>query len=82
MYTSTSRLLSLMFICLPVVPVPTRLSVRLSVCMQHNDMKDLERLLKGIASEDKRVNRNALEQRRFIVVRAEPPLSTSDTKTR
>lgn len=74
-----------MFICLPVVSVPTRVSVCLSVSLyvQHNDMKDLERLLKGIASEDKRVNRNALEQRRFIVVRAEePPVSTSDTKTR
>lgn len=38
--------------------------------LQHNDMADLERLLKHIEEEDKRVKRNTLEQRRFIIVSA------------
>jgi hypothetical protein len=35
-------------------------------------MADLERLLKHIEEEDKRVKRNTLEQRRFIIVSAGP----------
>ncbi|CAN0300983.1 unnamed protein product, partial [Ectocarpus sp. 12 AP-2014] len=35
---------------------------------KHNDMDDLERVLKEIAAEDKKVKRNVLDQRRFIVV--------------
>ncbi|CAM9953210.1 unnamed protein product [Scytosiphon promiscuus] len=35
---------------------------------KHNDMDDLERVLEDIAQEDKRLKRNVLDQRRFIVV--------------
>eukprot|EP00904_Undaria_pinnatifida_P007593 jgi/Undpi1/3964/HiC_scaffold_16.g07332.m1 len=35
---------------------------------KHNDMDDLERVLQGVAEEDKRLKRNVLDQRRFIVV--------------
>eukprot|EP00903_Cladosiphon_okamuranus_P006351 g6221.t1 len=35
---------------------------------KHNDMDDLERVLQEIAEEDKRLKRNVLDQRRFIVV--------------
>ncbi|CAM9848591.1 unnamed protein product [Ascophyllum nodosum] len=35
---------------------------------KHNDMEDLERVLKEIAEDDKRLKRNVLDQRRFIVV--------------
>ena len=35
---------------------------------KHNDMADLERVLQGVASEDRRLHRNVTEQRRFIVV--------------
>ncbi|CAM9515948.1 unnamed protein product [Pylaiella littoralis] len=35
---------------------------------KHNDMDDLERVLREIAEEDKRLKRNVLDQRRFIVV--------------
>ncbi|CAN0482205.1 unnamed protein product [Ectocarpus sp. 8 AP-2014] len=35
---------------------------------KHNDMDDLERVLKEIAAEDNKVKRNVLDQRRFIVV--------------
>ncbi|CAN0300399.1 unnamed protein product, partial [Ectocarpus sp. 4 AP-2014] len=35
---------------------------------KHNDMDDLERVLKEVAAEDKKVKRNVLDQRRFIVV--------------
>lgn len=35
---------------------------------KHNDMDDLEAILKQIAMDDKRLKRNALEQRRFIIV--------------
>ncbi|CAM9382709.1 unnamed protein product [Chrysoparadoxa australica] len=34
----------------------------------HNDMADLERVLEEIHQEDKRIGRNVLDQRRFIVV--------------
>ena len=33
-------------------------------------MADLERVLKQVAEEDRRLRRNTLEQRRFIAVRA------------
>ena len=36
---------------------------------KHNDMADLERVLKAVAEEDRRLRRNTLEQRRFIAVR-------------
>lgn len=35
---------------------------------KHNDMKDLESILTNIAQDDKRLRRDATEQRRFIVV--------------
>jgi len=35
---------------------------------KHNDMKVLERILKGIAGDDKRQRRDSTQQRRFIVV--------------
>jgi len=37
---------------------------------KHNDMADLERVLREIAEEDRRKRRSVLEQRRFIAVRA------------
>lgn len=35
---------------------------------RHNDMEDLERVLREVAEEDRRLDRNEREQRRFIVV--------------
>lgn len=40
---------------------------------KHNDAADLERVLQGIAEEDKRKRRSVLEQRRFIAVRVDLP---------
>jgi serine palmitoyltransferase len=34
---------------------------------KHNDMKDLQEILEGIAAEDKKKGRDVLQQRRFIV---------------
>jgi len=35
---------------------------------KHNDMDDLESILKTIADDDRRLKRNSLDQRRFIIV--------------
>jgi len=35
---------------------------------RHNDMEDLRRVMEGVRGEDKRLGRNVLEQRRFVVV--------------
>lgn len=35
---------------------------------KHNDMADLESILKTIADDDRRLKRNSLDQRRFIIV--------------
>lgn len=37
------------------------------VWYKHNDMTDLQTILKSIADDDKRLKRNSLDQRRFIV---------------
>lgn len=44
---------------------PTNQQIRY---FKHNDMADLERVLKAVAEEDRRLRRNTLEQRRFIAV--------------
>jgi serine palmitoyltransferase len=53
--------------CHEAIRTGVRLSRATVRTYKHNDMKDLQKILEGIATEDKEKKRDVLQQRRFIV---------------